>query len=121
MVSDPGEWLWWNYRWYLGGKGGLITIDDIPLLWSRQFRTPKGVRHPAKRPPACFCSARPAQSLHTNRTGDLSLAPTGIILWPGAALLEQWDSNPVQTGMVSDPGEWLWSSYRWYLGGEAAL
>mgnify|MGYP000856653929 CR=1 FL=1 len=25
-------------------------------------------------------------------------------------------SNPVRRGLVSDPGEWVWSSYNWYQG-----
>ena len=25
-------------------------------------------------------------------------------------------NNPVRARLVSDPGEWLWSSYRWYSG-----
>lgn len=25
-------------------------------------------------------------------------------------------NNPVTKGLVRDPGDWIWSSYRWYLG-----
>ena len=27
--------------------------------------------------------------------------------------------NPVERGLVSSPEQWRWSSFRWYLGGEA--
>jgi REP element-mobilizing transposase RayT len=26
-------------------------------------------------------------------------------------------NNPVRRGLVGNPGDWLWSSYRWYQGG----
>ena len=29
--------------------------------------------------------------------------------------------NPVKAGLVSNPGEWPWSSYRWYAGDETGL
>ena len=32
LVSDPGEWRWSSYRWYLGNRSGPIEIDAIPLL-----------------------------------------------------------------------------------------
>jgi REP element-mobilizing transposase RayT len=25
-------------------------------------------------------------------------------------------ANPVKRGLVTDPGDWVWSSYRWYEG-----
>jgi len=29
--------------------------------------------------------------------------------------------NPVKAGLVTDPGDWPWSSYRWYCGDERSL
>jgi hypothetical protein len=29
--------------------------------------------------------------------------------------------NPARAGLVADPGEWPWSSYRWYTGDRASI
>ena len=29
--------------------------------------------------------------------------------------------NPVKAGLVTDPGDWLWSSYRWYHGDKQGI
>ena len=30
--------------------------------------------------------------------------------------IEYCHKNPVRAGLVSEPGQWRWSSYNWYLG-----
>ena len=35
--------------------------------------------------------------------------------------IEYCHSNPVKRGLVSDPAEWIWSSYRWYNGYDDAI
>ena len=29
--------------------------------------------------------------------------------------------NPVRAGLVDDPADWSWSSYRWYMGYDNAI
>ncbi len=31
LVSDPVEWPWSSYRWYIGDKQGIVQIDKIEL------------------------------------------------------------------------------------------
>jgi putative transposase len=35
-----------------------------------------------------------------------------------AEKLEYMHNNPVVRGFVAEPGQWEWSSYRWYAHGE---
>jgi len=40
----------------------------------------------------------------------------GHVVRPAREKIEYCHKNPVTRGLVKDPGDWPWSSYRWYQG-----